>query len=87
MSDNATVAVLIPITISLAQTLGVSPIPMVLACASGIKVAVATPVSVAPMTMIQVPGYRFKDYLRIGGLVNVVSLVVTCAVIWIVYYM
>lgn len=87
MSDNATVAVLIPITISLAQTLGCSPIPMVLACASGIKVAVATPVSVAPMTMIQVPGYRFKDYLRVGGLVNVVSLVVTCAVIWIVYYM
>lgn len=87
MSDNATVAVLIPITLSLAATLGCDPIPMVLACASGIKVAVATPVSVAPMTMIQVPGYRFKDYLRVGGVVNLISLIVTCAVIWIVYYM
>ena len=87
MSDNATVAVLIPITLSLAATLGCDPIPMVLACASGIKVAVATPVSVAPMTMIQVPGYRFKDYFRVGGLVNLISLIVTCAVIWFVYYM
>lgn len=87
MSDNASVAVLIPITISLAQTLGCDPIPMVLSCASGIKVAVATPISVAPMTMIQIPGYRFKDYLRVGGLVNLISMAVTCTVIWIVYFL
>ena len=87
MSDNATVAILIPITLVLAESLGTNPIPMVLAASSGIKVAVATPISVAPMTMIQVPGYRFKDYLRIGGLVNLVSLVVTCIVIKIVYFM
>lgn len=87
MSDNATVAILVPIAIILAETMGISPMPMVLAAASGIKVAVATPISVAPMTMIQVPGYRFKDYFRIGGLINVVSMIVTCIVIKLVYFM
>lgn len=86
MSDNATVAILIPITISIAEVLGSNPIPLVLSCCSGIKVAVATPVSVAPMTMIQTPGYRFKDYLRVGGLVNLVSLIVSSVVIYLVYY-
>ena len=86
MSDNASVAILIPITLALAQSLTCDPIPMVLACASGIKVAVATPISVVPMTMIQTPGYRFKDYLRVGGLVNLISMLVTCTVIWIVYF-
>ena len=87
MSDNATVAILVPMAICLAETLGISPIPMVLAAASGIKVAVATPISVAPMTMIQIPGYRFEDYFRIGGLINIVSIVITCFVIKLVYFM
>ncbi len=86
MSDNATVAILVPVAIYLAEALGISPIPMVLAAASGIKVAVATPISVAPMTMIQVPGYRFKDYFRVGGLINIVSIIVTCVVIKLVYF-
>lgn len=87
MSDNATVAILVPIAICLAEIMKISPIPFVLATASGIKVAVATPISVAPMTMIQIPGYRFKDYFRIGGIVNIISIIVTCVIIKIVYFM
>jgi len=87
MSDSASVAILIPITLAMAESLRCDPIPLVLACASGIKVAVATPISKAPMTMIQIPGYRFKDYLREGGLVNLVSIVITGLAIWIVYYL
>lgn len=60
--------------------------PLVLSASSGIKVALATPVSVTPMTMIGVAGYRFKDYLRMGGLVNVISLAVTCAAIYLVCF-
>lgn len=39
------------------------------------------------MPVYTVPGYRFKDYLRMGGLVNLISLVVTCFVIKLVYLM
>ncbi len=86
MSDNASVAILIPIVIGLARELGCDVMPMVLATASGIKVAVATPISVAPMTMVEVAGYRFKDYLKMGGLVNLIALLVTCIAIKIIYF-
>lgn len=86
MSDNASVAVLIPITLAVARGMNCDATPLVLSAASGVKVALATPISVAPMTMIGVPGYRFKDYFRMGGLVNIISLVVTCAAIYLVYF-
>lgn len=87
MSDNASVAVLIPITLAVAQGMNCDATPLVLSAASGIKVALATPISVTPMTMIGVPGYRFKDYLRMGGLVNLISLAVTGAAIYVIYFM
>lgn len=86
MSDNASVAILVPIVIVLAKELNCDAMPMILATASGIKVAVATPISVAPMTMVQVAGYRFKDYLKMGGLVNLISMIVTCFAIKLIYF-
>lgn len=87
MSDNATIAVLVPIALALAQTLGCSDVlPFVLATASGTKVAIATPVSVATMTMVQVAGYRFKDYIRVGGVLNLLALVGTAIMIKLVYF-
>ena len=86
MSDNATVAILVPIVIALAHELQCDVMPLILATASGIKVAVATPISVAPMTMIQVAGYRFKDYLKMGGLVNLISMFITCLAIKLIYF-
>ena len=86
MSDNASVAILIPIVIVLAKELNCDVMPMVLATASGIKVAVATPISVAPMTMVEVGGYRFKDYFRMGGVVNLIAMVITCIAIKIIYF-
>ena len=86
MSDNAAVAILVPITLVLARDLGSDPTPLVISAASGIKVAVATPVSVATMTQIGVAGYRFRDYLRAGGLVNMIALAVSCTAVWLIYY-
>lgn len=87
MSDNASVAILVPIAIALGRKMGGDVMPLVLAAASGIKVAVATPISVVTMTMVETAGYRFKDYLRMGGLVNIVAMVVTGLVIKFVYFM
>lgn len=87
MMDNATIAIVAPISIAIASTLGVDALPIVLCAASGTKVGIATPMSVTPMAMVQVPGYRFKDYLRCGGLVNIICCVVTLLMTWIIYYM
>lgn len=86
MSDNASVAILVPIALMLSKALACSAMPLVLATASGIKVAVCTPISVAPMTMVQIPGYRFKDYFRVGGLVNLIAMIATCFAIKLIYF-
>lgn len=86
MSDNATVAIVLPIAMAIAQSMNIDPTPLFLAACSGTKVALATPICVAPMTQIGVAGYRFKDYLKMGGLVNVICMLVTCVVIAVIYY-
>lgn len=86
MSDNASVAILLPIGAAISEALGINPTPIFLAICSGVKVGLATPICVTPMTMVAVPGYRFVDYLRMGGLVNLICMVVTCAMIWFVYF-
>ncbi len=86
MSDNATVAIMLPIAAAIADTLGVSAIPIFMAVCSGTKVGIATPICVTPMTMIGAAGYRFKDYVRMGGLLNVICWVVSSIMIAIVYF-
>lgn len=86
MSDNAAVAIIVPISLLMAESFGCDAAPLVLSAGSGIKVGIATPISVAPMTQIGVGGYRFKDYFRMGGLVNLVSLAVTSCAIWLIYF-
>ena len=86
MSDNATVAIMLPIAAAIAETLGISAIPIFLAVCSGTKVGIATPICVTPMTMIGVAGYRFKDYVRMGGLLNLICMIVSCIMLAIVYY-
>jgi di/tricarboxylate transporter len=86
MSDNACVAILVPITLIIAKQMGVDPAPMIIAAASGIKVGIATPICVVPMTQAAAAGYRFKDYIRIGGLVTIISNVVFAAMLYLVYF-
>lgn len=87
MSDNASVAIIVPIALVVAGTQGWDPLPLVLASASGIKIAVATPISVVPVTMTQAAGYRFKDYIRIGGLVNLISIICVSIMLKLIYFM
>ena len=58
----------------MAMEVGCNPIPVALACVFGASLAMATPAATTTITMVQVAGYRFKDYLRIGGLTGLIGL-------------
>ena len=74
MSSTATANLLVPIAIFAAIELGydVRGIAMATALASGI--GYATPMSTPPMTMTLTGGYRFKDYIIVGGVFNILAL-------------
>ena len=55
-------AVGVPMTVEV----GINPMPIVMTCVFGASLAMATPAATTTVTMIQVTGFRFKDYFRIG---------------------
>ena len=49
------------------------------------NLAMATPVATTTITMVQVAGYRFKDYFRLGGLVGVIGVITAWMAIVMLY--
>lgn len=85
MSNTAAVAMLAPIALNLAITMGVEPISFVAPIAIASGMAVATPIGTPCMTQSMVAGYRFKDYLLVGLPLTVilgVVLAVLCPVMF-----
>jgi len=67
LNNNATVVVVAPVAIQMAQTLGVSPDPFLMAVAVSASCAFLTPIGDEANTLILGPGgYRFGDYWRLG---------------------
>lgn len=77
MSNGSLVSMLAAIGVPMAIEIGCNPMPVALACVYGCSLAMATPVATTTITMVQVAGYRFKDYFRIGGLVGLIGMVTT----------
>ena len=75
MSNGSLVSMLAAIAVPMAIDYQINPIPVAIACAVGANLAMATPVATTTITMVQVAGYRFKDYFRAGGLVGLISII------------
>lgn len=85
MANGSLVSMLAAIGIPLAIEAGCDPIPVALACVFGASLAMATPVASTSVTMVEVAGYRFKDYFRVGGLVGVIGLATAWICIMLIY--
>ena len=73
MSSTATAALLVPIAISVALSFGVDVKSVVMSVVIAANISYATPVSTPPMTMTLSAGYRFMDYVKFGGLFNLLA--------------
>ncbi len=67
MSNSGTVALLGPITISVASKMGINPMSLLAAITFGSSAAFAMPIGYQTSLMIYGPGgYRFKDFIVMG---------------------
>ena len=67
MGHNPSVVLMVPITISIAHVLQVSPTPFVICVAFAAATSFATPVGYPTNTMVYAAGsYRFADFMKVG---------------------
>ena len=73
--SNAAVAVLLtPIAVALAESLGVSPRPFLVAVMMAASAAFATPFGYQTNVLVyQLGGYRYLDFVRIGAPLNLIT--------------
>ena len=77
MSNTATTALMIPIAVSLANNLGADPRAVVIATVIAGSCAYATPIGMPANTMVVgLGGYKFKDYVKAGLPLILVSFVI-----------
>jgi di/tricarboxylate transporter len=86
VSNTATAVLMAPIAISAAESIGVAPYPFAMTVAIAASAAFLTPVSSPVNTLVLAPGdYRFIDFLRVGTPIVLLVMVVTMAVIPILF--
>lgn len=78
MSNTATTALLVPISLSIATGMGADPRAVLMATVIGGSCAYATPIGMPANTMVLSPGgYKFMDYVKAGMPLIVVSTIVS----------
>ncbi|HHI3921328.1 TPA: SLC13 family permease [Klebsiella pneumoniae] len=78
MSNTATVALLVPVSLSIAAGMGADPRAVLMATVIGSSCAYATPIGMpANMMVLSAGGYKFVDYAKSGIPLLIVSTIVS----------
>ena len=82
MSNTASAALLAPIGISIAQSIGADPKPVLMAIGIAASMAFATPMATPPNTLVLGPGgFSFNDYVKVGVPLCLITFIVSVIII------
>ena len=82
LSNNAAVALMVPIALGIAATLGIDPRPFVVGACIAASASFATPIGYQTNTYVYgVGGYKFFDFTKVGLPLNIICFIVTVSVV------
>ena len=82
MSNTAAAALLAPIGISIAQSIGADPKPVLMALGIAASMAYATPMATPPNTLVLGPGgFSFNDYVKVGLPLCIITFIASVLII------
>ena len=78
MTNNAAAALAFPISLAIAEHMGVSPMPFFVTICMAASASFSTPIGYQTNLIVQgVGNYRFADFVRIGLPLNLLTLIIT----------
>ncbi len=82
ISNNAAIALMVPIALGIAQILGVDPRPFVIGACIAASASFATPIGYQTNTYVYgVGGYKFCDFTKIGLPLNALCFAITLVIV------
>ena len=82
ITNNAAVALMVPLALAMASELGMAVRPLLLAVIMAASASYATPMGYQTNLMVYGPGgYRFSDYLRLGVPLHLITAIVALALL------
>ena len=82
MSNTASAALLAPIGISIAQSIGADPKPVLMSIGIAASMAFATPMATPPNTLVLGPGgFSFNDYVKVGLPLCIITFIASVLII------
>ena len=85
MSSTAAAAIVVPIAVTVAMGLGSNPTTFAVGVVIACSLSIATPVSTPPLTMTLAGGYRFSDYVVVGGALSILCMAVALTTLPLLY--
>ncbi|MFI3259353.1 MAG: SLC13 family permease [Rikenellaceae bacterium] len=82
ITNNAAVAIAFPIAVALSQQLGVDPMPLFVAICIAASASFSSPIGYQTNLIVQgVGGYKFRDYVRVGIWLNLITFITSVVLI------
>ena len=87
ITNKAAVAVIFPVSLTLAQELNLDIMPFILVVAYAAAANFMTPIGYQTNLMVYGPGgYKFKDFFKIGAPLTFIYMVVTIIILSLIYF-
>ncbi len=82
ITNNAAVAIAFPIAMALGEQLGVDPMPLFVSICIAASASFSSPIGYQTNLIVQgIGGYKFKDYIRIGIWLNIITFIISIILI------